>query len=180
MVRPQHIVTLARLPLAFLLIFIVAQQNTLLALVTLGIIALSDWLDGTIARRRNDASHPGKVLDIAVDFTLICLLIPSLAFIRSGEWQWLLLTPVLAVMGIGYVSWLMGRKDASGTVLGKPYMTVAIFASYISLIADFFWTIVLALTAALWLLNIALLLSGHYKQDDEHNKVRGMKKKAAR
>jgi CDP-diacylglycerol---glycerol-3-phosphate 3-phosphatidyltransferase len=80
--------TLARLILLPFIIVGVVTENGWLAVITMGIVLLTDLLDGRIARRLNQASVFGKTLDSTIDFVLIYSLF--IAFYAAGRlalWQ---------------------------------------------------------------------------------------------
>ncbi|WP_448584527.1 CDP-alcohol phosphatidyltransferase family protein [Thermocrinis sp.] len=68
-------VTLLRFLLALLAVYAILNQYNTLALLIILIGAVSDWLDGDIARRRKEVSKLGVLLDPFVDkvFVLSCL-----------------------------------------------------------------------------------------------------------
>ncbi len=68
-------VTLLRFLLAFLAVYAILNQYNTLALLIILIGAVSDWLDGDIARKRKEVSKLGVLLDPFVDkvFVLSCL-----------------------------------------------------------------------------------------------------------
>ncbi len=67
-------ITLARLPLLFVVLGILltsgSWEGQLLGLGLLGVLFLMDWLDGLVARQRQEATDLGAVLDIALDRTV--------------------------------------------------------------------------------------------------------------
>ncbi|MDD3579672.1 MAG: CDP-alcohol phosphatidyltransferase family protein [Desulfobacca sp.] len=65
-----NVITLSRLPLLITLVAILFIPNLelrLLGLALLIILFLMDWFDGYVARLRNEVSHLGAVLDVALD-----------------------------------------------------------------------------------------------------------------
>jgi CDP-diacylglycerol--glycerol-3-phosphate 3-phosphatidyltransferase len=68
-------ITLLRFLLTFLAVPSILNQHHKLALLLILLGALSDWLDGDTARRRNEVSKLGVLLDPFVDkvFVLSCL-----------------------------------------------------------------------------------------------------------
>ena len=65
-----NVITLLRLPLlaiVTLLIYFPGYITSPLAFVLLVALFLMDWLDGYVARRRNETTNLGSILDIAVD-----------------------------------------------------------------------------------------------------------------
>ncbi|WP_333784470.1 CDP-alcohol phosphatidyltransferase family protein [Thermocrinis sp.] len=68
-------ITFFRFLLTFLAVYAVLNEYSTLALLTILIGAVSDWLDGGIARRRKEVNRLGVLLDPFVDkvFVLSCL-----------------------------------------------------------------------------------------------------------
>ena len=67
-------ITFFRFLLTFLAVYAVLNEYSTLALLTILIGAVSDWLDGDIARRKKEVSKLGILLDPFVDkvFVLSC------------------------------------------------------------------------------------------------------------
>ncbi len=67
-------ITLFRLFLTFPVVYLILNQHNVLTLISIVIGALSDWLDGDIARRKKEVSKLGILLDPFVDkvFVLSC------------------------------------------------------------------------------------------------------------
>ena len=64
-----NLVTLSRLPLLFLIILLIYSSSPylrVLVLPLLGLLFLMDWMDGVIARRREEVSELGSILDVAI------------------------------------------------------------------------------------------------------------------
>lgn len=68
---PANLITMARLPLLFALLAILFSTSAwlwqMLGLGLLGVLFLLDCLDGYLARRRQETTNLGAVLDIALD-----------------------------------------------------------------------------------------------------------------
>lgn len=65
-----NIITLSRVPLLLLLVgllYLPWGWSILTALVLLPVLFLMDWLDGYVARSKNQVTDLGSVLDIAID-----------------------------------------------------------------------------------------------------------------
>jgi CDP-diacylglycerol--glycerol-3-phosphate 3-phosphatidyltransferase len=65
-----NILTLSRLPLSVVLFACIAYQCWLAGLIVFGIAALTDWLDGLLARRLNQMSAFGRSVDPLIDKVL--------------------------------------------------------------------------------------------------------------
>ncbi|WP_448533340.1 CDP-diacylglycerol--glycerol-3-phosphate 3-phosphatidyltransferase [Parathermosynechococcus lividus] len=88
--------------------------------------ALTDWLDGYLARRLNQVTDLGKVLDPLVDKLLI--LVPLLLCIEWGEvsaWS----VALILVRELGIASWRIHQSQIQGaTVWGKAKTVSQILA----------------------------------------------------
>jgi len=73
-------ISMARLALIPLIIYLTATTNFLTALVALVVIALTDSLDGALARRRGQMSAWGRLIDPLADKLLI--LLPLIVLLR--------------------------------------------------------------------------------------------------
>lgn len=158
------ILTLSRLPLGGIILFLAYTDRKIEAMAVLGLMAFTDWLDGYLAIKLNQKTDFGRVLDPAVDYFLVCTLIPSMIFLRTKNEYALLLSPIIFALGIYYFRKLIPKKDMLGTPLGRPFMTIAVLACYISLIMDFYWKYFLAAAALLWAANTLLFLQGKYRK----------------
>src|SRR5262244_2045933 len=64
--------TAARLVLALVLFFLISESLWLACLAVFALAALTDWLDGYLARKQGLGSTLGRNLDPLVDKVLIC------------------------------------------------------------------------------------------------------------
>ncbi len=76
-------VTLSRLLAIPVVLVALAEHQQMVALIAFGLAALTDWLDGYLARKLNQISDLGKVLDPLVDKLVV--LAPLLAFVEMGQ-----------------------------------------------------------------------------------------------
>ena len=94
-----NILTIARivaiLPIV-LLILIDGTWARWLALILFAAAAITDWLDGYLARRSNIVSPLGRMLDPIADKMLVAALLVIFAF--DGTFSWLDLIPALAIL----------------------------------------------------------------------------------
>lgn len=91
------------------------------ALVVLAILVSTDWIDGYVARRFDQVSRLGKVLDPISDRILIAIVVVALGVAGIVPW-WalgLVLLRDVAVAGIGVVMLLRGRQPPAVTRTGK-------------------------------------------------------------
>lgn len=133
MINPNH-VTLARLPLLALIIFLLYSSSGVAYLVAAPLILvliLMDSLDGYLARKYQKASLLGSVLDIGVDraveyvmwvvfahLRLISVLIPLLVIVRGS-----LVDTIRAVApSRGETPFGMMRTRLGRFLVGSPWM----------------------------------------------------------
>jgi CDP-diacylglycerol---glycerol-3-phosphate 3-phosphatidyltransferase len=135
--------TAARLVLAVVLFFLIALQSWLWATVVFAFAAVTDWLDGYLARKQGLTSALGRVFDPLVDKILIC---GAFIFLlgtgdRSGLMPWMVTVVVARELIItGLRSYLENRGVTFGADwLGKLKMGLqcaALFAIFAGLYLD--------------------------------------------
>jgi CDP-diacylglycerol--glycerol-3-phosphate 3-phosphatidyltransferase len=113
-------------------IFITLAHNQRLWAVGLFLLgALTDWLDGYVARRFNQVSDVGKWLDPLVDKLLI--LAPLLALVELGEVPgWLVF--LLLVRELGITAWRAQLPQVAGASGWGKVKTVSQIGAVASLI----------------------------------------------
>ncbi len=89
--QPANLITEARLFLSWVpaVLVLIAPNNPWLrwsAVVSFVVIALSDFVDGWMARRRHQESEMGAFLDATVDKVLVILTFVALSFIYPLLW----------------------------------------------------------------------------------------------
>lgn len=114
-----NILTLLRIaliPLIVLLLLDGGQSMRIAAIVFFAIAAITDYLDGYLARKSGTISALGRMLDPIADKLLVAVLIVILAFDASfGVWD---LVPALAIMMREvFVSGLREFLGISGVVI---------------------------------------------------------------
>ena len=131
-----NLLTLIRILIVPLFAYLFLQGQLLAAVVVLFISGLSDFLDGKIARRFNQISALGKILDPVAD-KLTQITIAVLLFIKFNKaenellraFSWVFLVFILkeAVMVLGGAAMLaLGIRPGAAEIYGK----VATFAFY--------------------------------------------------
>ncbi len=98
-------ITLLRIllvPLVVVLLYFQSPVNCLLAAIAFGIAALTDWIDGYVARHRHMISNMGKFLDPLADKLLICAVLIMLVHLGWAP-AWVVIIIVsreLAITGL--------------------------------------------------------------------------------
>ncbi|MEE6281018.1 CDP-alcohol phosphatidyltransferase family protein [Georgenia sp. MJ170] len=85
-----NVISLVRLLLIPVFAWLIVAEHDVLALVVLAVAGLTDWADGFIARRFNQASRLGRVLDPAADRLYIFAALIGLAYRDLIPW-WLVI-----------------------------------------------------------------------------------------
>src|SRR4051812_27945944 len=112
-------VTLSRLVLAIGMFVLIDRSLWLAALVVLAIAAVTDWLDGYLARRMNLSSALGRILDPLVDKVWICGAYIFLLPADAG------LVPWMATLVVGrelIITGLRSFLEAQGAVFGADLL----------------------------------------------------------
>jgi len=127
-------ITLSRLLGVPFIFYFLAQSSPFyhwIALSIFLIVALTDWLDGYLARKLNQVTALGKFLDPLVDKLLI--LAPLLVLV---EWQTIPAWGVFLILGreLAIAGWrvnpdLAGKEVPGANVLGKAKTVLQIVAS---------------------------------------------------
>jgi len=116
-----NVVSVARLMLIPLFLWLVAIDEIGWAGVMLGVIGLTDWIDGYLARKLDQVSEVGKFLDpladrIAVAVAVIAGLITN---VLPAWFGWgIILRELLIVAGFFY-GWTQGVKRLDVRMMGK-------------------------------------------------------------
>ncbi len=101
-------ISFARLLLVPVFAVLLARHQDGWALVVLAVSGASDWLDGVIARRWNQVSRLGQLLDPAADRAFILVTIVVLAWREVVPW-WLVAALVARDVLLGLVQLAVGR-----------------------------------------------------------------------
>ena len=159
--------TLSRFILALVLFGLIARESWAWCVVVFALAAVTDWLDGYLARLQNLTSTLGRILDPLVDKVLMCgAYISLLPLGQEQGWlqPWMVTVVVareLVITGLrGYMEQQGARFGADW--LGKFKMGLqcaAVFAIFVALLSPtpFFSGVRLALVYAMVLVT---LLSG--------------------
>lgn len=116
-----NLITLLRLlglPVFVWLLF--GRANYLAAFIVLGLIGLTDWLDGYVARRFNQTSRLGAMVDPIADRLLIVVVMVS--FLLTGILPWWIFVLVIvpdAVLAFCAVAFFRMRPGLDVTMIGK-------------------------------------------------------------
>jgi len=131
-----------------------------------GIASLTDWLDGYLARRRQQITTFGQVIDPLADKLLVCAALLSLLQLGlAPAWMvWIIIGRELAITGLRSLAYNRGIVMPASP-LGKVKMiseVVAVLALILSHLGDSVSMNALYVIGqlALWVVVIAALVSG--------------------
>src|SRR5262245_2181719 len=114
--------TAGRFVLAIILFILIAEQAWLWCVVVFALAAVTDWLDGYLARKQGLTSALGRVFDPLVDKVLICgayIFALGIGSERTGLSPWMVTVVVARELIInGLRSYLEGR----GVVFGADWL----------------------------------------------------------
>jgi CDP-diacylglycerol---glycerol-3-phosphate 3-phosphatidyltransferase len=162
-----NLITIARILAIVPIVALVMNGDTtlrLIALILYVLAAASDWLDGYLARKWNQTSPLGRMLDPIADKLLVGLLIATLAWDGSlSAWD---MIPVLAILFREF--FISGLREFLGntkvvlkvTQLAKWKTTVQLVALAIILLERVVPGLSLVSDIVLWLAGILTVWTG--------------------
>ena len=159
--------TLARIlavPVICLMLVIGWEWLRWLALVIYGLAAITDWLDGFLARRMNDSSDLGRMLDPIADKLLVGALLVTFAWTRDFS-GWELIPAIAILMREIFVAGLreyMGNKAVSVpvTFLAKWKTTVQLVALFFVIVDGLLPSFTLISAGLLWIAGLLTVWTG--------------------
>lgn len=167
MLTVPNLITIVRLLLVPAMVYLLIEERYGAALAVFVAAALSDVVDGFLARLFNQHTEIGAVLDPAADkLMIVCTAVTLVWLQQMPSWvaTLVVLRDVVIVSGFFAYRWLRGHVEMAPTVLGKfnTGLVFAVFALVLARSAGFVdargW-----LPALYALLTVAILASGaHY------------------
>lgn len=127
-----NLLSIFRILLLPIYLYFVLRQSFYVAGVVIVVSGLSDYLDGVIARRYNQVTDLGKVLDPFADKLTQLFLILSMAWYRP--WLWQLFGLFLIKEGFMFVAGLIGLSKNIKLSGAKWYGKVATAVIYVGMI----------------------------------------------
>lgn len=127
-----NLLSIFRIFLLPIYLYFVLRQSFYIAGAVIVVSGLSDYLDGVIARRYNQVTDLGKVLDPFADKLTQLFLILSMAWYRP--WLWLLFGLFLIKEGFMFVAGLIGLSKNVKLSGAKWYGKVATAVIYVGMI----------------------------------------------
>lgn len=137
-VNVPNAVSLVRLLLIPLFIWLVANNETAWAGALLGFIGATDWIDGYIARRFDQVTEVGKMLDPIADRLAVAVAV--ILGIATGALPWafgwaIIIREVVIAIGAAY-GWSKGVRRLDVRWLGKLATLLLYFSITMFYIAD--------------------------------------------
>lgn len=151
-------ISAARLVLVPVFAVLLARHQDVWALVVLVVSAGSDWLDGVLARRLNQVSRLGRLLDPAADRLFILVTIVALAVRGVVPW-WVVALLLLRDLVLGVMQLVLARAGWAPLqvhVAGKAGTLLLLYAFALLLLGSLLpgaWGVgvgALGWAAALW------------------------------
>jgi CDP-diacylglycerol--glycerol-3-phosphate 3-phosphatidyltransferase len=165
-------ITILRLILAIVVCALIPLQQYLAALIVFVLAASTDWVDGYLARRWNQVTQLGRVLDPLVDKVIICgvfiLLAEAMKDMPLGIRGWMAVVVVVRELVVTALRSLIEQHggDFSAKMSGKLKMVFQCVAAVAALVALMFtetplpdwlaWT----LWGSIWLAVLSTIYSG--------------------
>ncbi|WP_291755006.1 CDP-alcohol phosphatidyltransferase family protein [Cellulomonas sp. 73-92] len=147
-----NLISLVRLLLVPVFAVLLVQHRDGWALVVLAVSGASDWLDGVVARRWNQVSRLGQLLDPAADRLFILVTIVTLAWRGVVPW-WLVIVLVLRDVLLGAVQLVLaraGRRPLPVHLAGKAGTFALLYAFPLLLLGHFHGPLAAAATVLGW------------------------------
>ncbi len=145
-------ISLARLLLVPVFAVLLVQHRDGWALAVLAFSGASDWLDGVIARRWNQVSRLGQLLDPAADRAFILVTIVTLAWRGVVPW-WLVVALVLRDILLGLVQLAVahgGHPPLPVHLAGKAGTFALLYAFPLLLLGSFGGAVAVVATVLGW------------------------------
>ncbi len=178
--------TLARIVLVPLLMVFLISSSRVHALIASAIFvaaSLTDWLDGLIARRRNQVTTLGKLLDPVADKLLVAAALISLVQIEKVP-AWMVMIIIgreIAVTGLrgiaASVGVIVSASEMAKYKTATQYVAIALLI-FEKGVPEHFVTFHWISSAALWVALILTVVSGvdyfvrFFRKTDYHALVR--------
>ena len=161
-------ITFLRILLIFPIIFftnIATFQANLIALALFIVAALTDYLDGYIARKTNSETNFGSLMDLLADKILVCIVLIWLIKFNNSL---LFIIPVLIIVTREivisslrqFIVEIQSKNTMQVSLIGKSKTTIQLIATALVIIspdfgAYFYWLAILIL----WIASLMSLLS---------------------
>ncbi|MGV3490791.1 MAG: CDP-diacylglycerol--glycerol-3-phosphate 3-phosphatidyltransferase [Devosia sp.] len=155
---------IAAIPVICLLLVTGVDWMGWIALILYAVAAITDWFDGFLARRMNQSSELGKMLDPIADKLLVGALLVTFAWTRDFS-GWELIPAIAILMREIFVAGLrefMGNKSVSVpvTFLAKWKTTVQLVALFFVIVDGLLPSFGFISGALMWLAALLTVWTG--------------------
>ena len=133
-----NLISLIRLILAPVFVYLLLQGDDLAAAILFAVAASTDFVDGQIARRTNSVSKLGQLLDPAVDrIIMICAVVGLLIVDRLPAWIVILVLARDIVLLVGQVYLLQSRNVRVPVIYAGKVATTLLFVGLAGLLLNY-------------------------------------------
>ncbi|PTT68816.1 CDP-alcohol phosphatidyltransferase family protein [Arthrobacter sp. HMWF013] len=141
---------------------VLAQKEYGIAVVVLAVMAGSDWVDGYVARRFDQASKLGRVMDPMAD--RLALIAVAVTLVIAGVVHWLYLAALVvpdAVLLVMTLSYFHGHPDLPVSRVGKIRTGLLLLGTPLLILSRLDHPYTVPLYVAAWIV-LGLGLVGHW------------------
>ena len=141
---------------------VLAQEDYGIAVVVLVVMAGTDWIDGYVARRFDQASNLGRVMDPLAD--RLALIAVAVTLVIAGVVHWLYLAALLvpdAVLLVLTLSYFRGHPDLPVSRVGKVRTGLLLLGTPLLVLSRLDTPFAGPLYVAAWIV-LGLGLAGHW------------------
>lgn len=141
---------------------VLAEQEYGIAVVVLVVMAGTDWIDGYVARRFNQASKLGRVMDPLAD--RLALIAVAVTLVIAGVVHWLYLAALLvpdAVLLVLTLVYFRGHPDLPVSRVGKVRTGLLLLGTPLLVLSRLETPLRAPLVIAAWIV-LGLGLAGHW------------------
>ena len=141
---------------------VLARKDYGIAVVVLLVMAGTDWIDGYVARRFNQASKLGRVMDPLAD--RLALIAVAVTLVIAGVVHWLYLAALLvpdAVLLVLTLSYFRGHPDLPVSRVGKVRTGLLLVGTPLLVLSRLDSAVAGPLYIAAWIV-LGLGLTGHW------------------
>lgn len=148
--------TMARICLIPVVAWLMATQNYNVGIVVFVLAALTDAIDGSLARTRNQITRFGMLFDPIADKLLIGVMV---LFVVFQNYNWRLGVAIIGVEVIIILSAVVAefrfQTVRAANIWGKIKMVLQVLAVFLTL-AALIWNATVLFTVAAWLFGVAV------------------------
>lgn len=157
---------------------VLAREEYAAGVVVLAVMASTDWIDGYVARRFDQASKLGRVLDPIAD--RLAMIAVAITLVIAGVVHWLYLAALVipdAVLLVLSLSLFHGHPDLPVSLVGKVRTGLLLLGMPLLVLSHLATPVAGAASVAAWVV-LGLGLAGHWVA--AYNYFRAMLRKGGR